>query len=130
MTIARHRSQRLTPLRRHVAAALCYVSFVVAPFSAQQTMGQKHPPRELTGTVTDPGHEPVRGAVVQLEAGDTHAIVTYLTGDDGRYQFHRLNGDQDYRVWVVFRNRHSKTHELSKFDDHADKVINFTIEAF
>lgn len=128
MTIARHHFQRLTPLRRHAAAALCSLALLSAPLSAQ-TMGQQHP-RELTGTVTDPGHEPVRGAVVQLEAEGTHAIVTYITGEDGRYQFHRLNGDQDYRVWVVFRNRHSKTHELSKFDDHTDKVINFTIEAF
>jgi hypothetical protein len=110
-----------------LAAALCSLALFVPPISAQN-MGPQHP-RELTGTVTD-GHEPVRGAVVQLEAENTHAIVSYITGDDGRYQFHRLNGDEDYRVWVVFRKRHSKPHELSKFDSHADKVIDLTIEAF
>jgi hypothetical protein len=127
MTIARHRSYRLTSLRV-CAAALCSLVLAAAPLSAQ-TMGEQHL-RELTGTVTDPGHEPVRGAIVQLEAENTHDIVTYITGEDGHYHFHRLNGDQDYRVWVVFRKRHSKTHELSKFDSHMDKVINFTVEAF
>jgi len=130
MTIARHRFPPIVALHQRSAAALCSLALLAAPLSAQQTMGQQHPFRELTGTVTDPGHEPVRGAVVQLESESNHDIVTYVTAADGHYYFKRLSGDQDYRVWVVFRNRHSKTHELSKFDDHADKVINFTIEAF
>jgi hypothetical protein len=130
MTIARHRLPRIVALHLRSAAALCSLALLSAPLSAQQTMGQQHPFRELSGTVTDPGHEPVRGAVVQLESENTHAIVTYITGEDGRYFFKRLSGDQNYRVWVVFRKRNSKTHELSKFDDHTDKVIDFTIEAF
>jgi len=128
MTIGRLRFHRGTSLRGRAAAAFCCLALIALPLSAQ-TMGQQHL-RELTGTVTDPGHEPVRGAVVQLEAENTHAIVTYITGEDGRYHFHRLNGDEDYRVWVVFRKRNSKARELSKFDSHTDKVINFTIEAF
>jgi hypothetical protein len=127
MTIARNRLSRHTSLPLRLAAALCSLGLIAAPLAAQ-TMGQQHL-RELTGTVTD-GHEPVRGAVVQLEAENTHAIVTYITAEDGTYHFHRLNGDEDYRVWVVFRKRHSKTHEISKFDSHMDKVIDFTIEAF
>ncbi len=92
-------------------------------------MQEHHTLRDLTGTVTD-GHEPLRGAIVQLEAEGSHEVLTYVTEDDGRYHFKRLIGEQDYRVWVVFRKRHSKTHEISKFDDHLDKVINFTIEPF
>jgi len=128
MTIARHRFHRLNSLR--AAAAFCGFVLFAATFCAQQTLGPPHTLRELTGTVTDPGHEPVRGAVVQLEVESSHEVVTYITGDDGRYRFKRLSGDQDYRVWVVFRKRHSKARELSKFDSHTDKVINFTIEAF
>jgi hypothetical protein len=94
-----------------------------------QVMQEHHTLRELSGTVTD-GHEPIRGAIVELEAEDSHAIATYVTEDDGRYHFKRLIGEQDYRVWVVFRKRNSKAHEISKFDDHLDKIIDFKIEPF
>lgn len=92
-------------------------------------MPEPHTLRELSGIVTD-GHEPIRGAIVELEAVGTHDIISYVTEDDGRYHFKRLNSDQDYRVWVVFRKRHSKAREISKFDDHEKKVIDFRIEPF
>jgi hypothetical protein len=129
MDTALHLSHRITHLRRSAAVALCWITLVAFPSSAQ-IMQEHHTLRELSGTVTDPGHEPIRGAIVQLEDEGSHAIITYITEDDGRYHFKRLSGDQDYRVWVVFRKRNSRHHEISKFDDHLDKVINFTIEAF
>jgi hypothetical protein len=102
------------------------------PLSAlpAQPMQTDHHPRTLTGTVTDPQHEPLKGAVVKLQVGDTSTITTYITGPDGRYIFKRLDGNVDYRVWASFRERTSKSREISKFDANMDKEINFTLETF
>ena len=101
----------------------------VLPSSALQSQTDRAP-RTLTGTVTDPHHEPLRGAVVKLQVGDTATITTYITGPDGRYIFKRLDGNVDYKVWATFRERTTKAHEISKFDSKLDKVVDFSIETF
>jgi hypothetical protein len=120
-------SAALHPARTFLAFAAVVCLGLPASLHAQ---AMQHTFRDLSGTVTDPGHEPLRGAIVQLEADGSHDVLTYITEEDGRYHFKRLSGETNYRVWVVFRKRNSKAHEISKFDDHMDKVINFTIEAF
>jgi hypothetical protein len=86
--------------------------------------------RDLTGIITDSGHEPIRGAVVELQNGKTNEIVTYITDASGHYNFKRLDGSTDYQVWVLFRGHRSATHNISKFDDHMAKVINFTVQTY
>jgi hypothetical protein len=108
--------------------ALFTVLPIAAPLSAQLT-GHEHD-RNLSGLVTDPGHEPLRGAIVEIQAGEGTPVESYITGEDGRYHFKRLNSEMDYTVWVIFRKRHSKSKSISKFDSKEDKVINFTIESF
>ncbi len=122
-------SAALHPARALLALAAAACLFTTAKLPAQ-VMAERHTFRDLSGTVTDPGHEPLRGAIIQLEADGSHEVLTYITEADGRYHFKRLSGETNYRVWVVFRKRNSKSHEISRFDDHMDKVINFTIEAF
>ncbi len=112
------------------AAIFCLSVAFSAPTLSAQIMDREHRLRNLSGTVTSPSHEPLRGAVVELQEGEGAEVKSYITAEDGRYHFNRLNSEADYRVWVVFRNRHSKNHEISKFDDHLDKVIDFTIETF
>ncbi len=114
----------------HPAAKLALISALLfAPaLRPQDSLG--NPTRDLSGVVTDPQHEPLRGAIVQLQAGDTPNITSYITGDDGRYRFLRLNGSSDYRVWVKFRNRTSRPRSISKFDSNMHKVIDFTMETF
>jgi hypothetical protein len=99
------------------------------PLAAPEQMSG-HTLRTLTGTVTDPHHEPLKGAVVKLQTGDTSNITTYITGADGRYVFKRLDGNVDYKVWATFRERTSKPREISKFDNNMDKEIDFTLETF
>ncbi len=89
---------------------------------------QQNPPREISGSVHDHGGEPLRGAVVQIEAEDTMAIQSYLTNDRGQYHFHNLRPDADYRIWATFRSRHSTHHELSKFDRKADRTLDLEID--
>jgi len=86
--------------------------------------------RTLSGTVSDPSHEPIRGAIVELRNEGSQALVTYITETNGTYNFKRLDGNADYVVWVVFRGRHSPTHTISKFDSHMEKVINFTVQTY
>lgn len=94
------------------------------PLSAQM---RRPDVRTLNGRIMDSGHEPIRGAVVELRNEDTRAIVSYITDANGRYNFKRLDDDADYEVWVLFRGHRSEMRSISKFDSHMLKVINFTV---
>jgi protocatechuate 3,4-dioxygenase beta subunit len=86
-----------------------------------------HDLRSVTGTVTDHTHEPLRGAVVQLEAEDTLAIESYVTDERGIYHFRNLRPDSDYTLWATFRGEHSKKESMSKFDHKADREIHLVV---
>ncbi len=86
--------------------------------------------RSLSGDITDAGHEPIRGAVVELRNTTTNLIVTYITDERGHYSFKRLDGNADYEVWVQFRGNRSPTRSISKFDSHMVKVIDFTVRTY
>jgi hypothetical protein len=99
---------------------------------APQPMGQMPAPslRDVTGTVTDEGHEPIRGAVVELRNTKTNEVSTYLTDQAGHYTFKRLDGHTDYEIWVIFRGNHSPTRSISMFDNHTAKTIDFKIKPY
>ena len=94
------------------------------PLGAQYT---RTPLRTITGTVTDAGQEPLRGAVVQVEALDTLVIQSYETNESGEYHFRNLRSDADYSVWATFRGNRSKSHGIGKFDHKLDRDIPITI---
>ena len=102
----------------------------VLPLRAQSLTSDDHRTRDVSGLVTDRHHEPLRGAIVQLQQGENPSIVTFITGDDGRYHFLRLDSNLDYRIWVKFRERTSSPRSISKFDDHMHKQIDFEIAPF
>ncbi len=88
----------------------------------------RNPTRTVSGSVTDASKEPLRGAVVQIEAADTLVIQSYVTDERGTYHFRELRSDADYTLWATFRGNRSKTHGLGKFDKQLDRVIPITIE--
>ena len=92
------------------------------PLSAQQSL------RDLSGSVEDAQHEPLRGAVVYLEDQNTHAVLTYITDRSGHFSFKRLRGDIDYGVWAAFRGQESKHRTLSQFDTHTTPLLVLTIK--
>lgn len=107
--------------------------FVVTPavwFGARSLQAQitRNPLRSVTGSVTDGGKEPLRGAVVQIEAEDTMVIQSYVTDERGTYHFRNLRSDADYRVWATFRGHRSKTQEMNKFDHKTDREISLEID--
>jgi hypothetical protein len=125
------RSLRHSALRvSFIAGTIFSLSLAISsnPLHAQTMDGHKL--RNLSGIISSPDHEPLKGAIVELQEGDGAAIKSYITSQNGEYHFNRLNSDADYKVWVVFRTRHSKSKDISKFDDHLDKVIDFTVETF
>ncbi len=84
--------------------------------------------RTVLGTVRDEGGEPLRGAVVEIEAEDSMTIASYITGEKGEFHFHNLRGDADYHVWASFRGHHSKHHEISKLERKPEQDVVLVID--
>jgi hypothetical protein len=85
--------------------------------------------RNLTGTVQDRHHEPLNGAVVEIENENTKGVISYITDRSGRYSFKRIQGEVDYRVWFTYRGQRSGVRELSQFDDHQNATINLVVKS-
>lgn len=116
-----HPTPRALPLAALLIAALLNGAAAQEPASTQ---------RNLSGTVTDPSHEPLRGAVVELQNPANESVESYITDATGHYTFKRLDGQTDYRIWATFRGHRSHTRSISKFDSHLQKVVNFTIRSY
>ena len=117
---------RLRTTARCLVAVLAAGSVMLSvPAGGQKQSGL----RTITGTVTD-GHEPLSGAVVQLQNPGNNSIVSYITDASGSYHFQRLDGQTDFNVWAMFRGHRSGVHAISKFDSHMDKVINLTVKTY
>jgi len=86
--------------------------------------------RTISGIVTDDHHEPLHGVVVELENSSSHQIVSYLTAEDGRYSFKRLDSNTDFQVWATFRGHKSTVHSISMFDSHMQKVIDIVCKTY
>ncbi|NNM65354.1 MAG: carboxypeptidase regulatory-like domain-containing protein [Burkholderiales bacterium] len=124
-------SRTRTQHRWLAAAVVCVVAVALAGALPARAKQMSNPSlRSLSGRVSDTSHEPIRGAIVELRNSNTLEVVTYLTDDNGRYNFKRLDGNVDYEVWVIFRGKPSATRSISKFDSHMVKVINFTVRAY
>ena len=109
--------------RSHWTSVLLSACLWLSPALAQGPANY----RELSGTVTDASHEPLRGAVVQLHNDDTKFTLSFITGKDGHYSFQRTNGDANYHVWASFRSHESAKHSISPFDTNKNKVIDLEI---
>jgi hypothetical protein len=86
--------------------------------------------RNLTGTAQDRHHEPLNGAVVEIENENTKGVISYITDRNGRYSFKRIQGEVDYRVWFTYRGQRSKVRELSQFDDRPNATINLMVKSY
>lgn len=84
--------------------------------------------RNLSGTVTDAQHEPLRGAVVQLENDASEQVTSYITDRAGHFQFKRLDGGSDYTFWATYRSARSKSKHLSMFDTNLSPSTNLTVK--
>ncbi len=91
--------------------------------------GAQGDPRSLTGTVTDHQHEPLKGAVVQVQNESTNAVVSFITDANGTFFFRRLGGDEtDFLVWATYRGHRSKSKELSHFESNRHPDVKIVVE--
>lgn len=113
------------------------------PVTAQIVPQQKNPPlfggekrpkdddgksRSLGGLVRDEQESPAEGAVVQLKDTKSLQVRSFITKEDGTYQFHGLSTEVDYQVKADRRGSTTGVKTLSVFDSRKSAVINLKLE--
>ncbi len=84
--------------------------------------------RNVSGVVSLPDGSPAAGAVVQLKNLKTLQIRSFITQEDGKYQFQNLSTSIDYELIATHRDMASPKRTLSIFDTRLDAVVNLKLE--
>jgi hypothetical protein len=82
----------------------------------------------LFGKVLDRQDNPVVGAIVYLTNTRTHAVKSYIVGQDGTYRFPALSATVDYEVYAQHNKGKSDTKSVSQFDDRSQVYIDLKID--
>src|ERR1700726_2926744 len=107
-----------------IAGALVLVISIAA--HAARDKKDKAQGRLLYGKVLDQQDNPVAGAIVYLTNTRTHAVKTYIVGQDGTYRFPGLS-TVDYEVYAQYNGRKSDPKSVSQFDDRPQVYIDLKI---
>jgi carboxypeptidase family protein len=107
-----------------VAASLLLVLSVAA--HAAPDKKDKAQGRLLYGKVLDRQDNPVAGAIVYLTNNRTHAVKTYIVGQEGTYRFPGLS-TVDYEVYAQYNGHKSDTKSVSQCDDRSEVYIDLRI---
>jgi carboxypeptidase family protein len=110
-------------------ASLVILPFLVISMSAYAAPDKKDQQqgRLLYGKVLDQQDNPVSGAIVYLTNTRTHAVKTYIIGQDGTYRFPGLS-TVDYEVYADYNGRKSDTKSVSQFDDRSQVYVDLKIK--
>lgn len=84
--------------------------------------------RNVSGVVTLPDGSPAAGAVVQLKNLKTLQIRSFITREDGKYQFQNLSTSIDYELIANHHDMESPRRTLTIFDTRLDAVVNLKLE--
>ena len=109
-----------------IAGALVLVISMAA--HAAPDKKEKAQGRLLLGKVLDQQDNPVPNSVVYLTNMRTHAVKTYIVGQEGTYRFPGLS-TVDYEVYAQYNGHKSDTKSLSQFDDRSQVYIDLRIDA-
>src|SRR5271156_2320537 len=112
--------------RRGILLA-CALLAVFSVVSGALDNKDKQQGRLLSGKVLDRQDNPVVSAVVYLTNTRTHAVKTYIVGQDGTYRFPGLS-TVDYEVYAQFNNHKSDARSVSQFDDRSQVYIDLRID--
>jgi len=113
---------------RHAVLLACALLLVIAVAGgAALDKKDKQQGRLLSGKVLDPQDNPVVSAVVYLTNTRTHAVKTYIVGQDGTYRFPGLS-NVDYEVYAQYSGHKSDTRSVSQFDDRSQVYIDLRID--
>src|SRR5437867_240195 len=95
-------------LRQTILAVLLAICFSSAVFS-QKSKPEDAKLRMISGTVTDAQDNAVNGAVVQLKNSKTLQVRSFITQDQGAYQFHGLDPNVDYSLKAEYQGASSQS---------------------
>ena len=107
-----------------VASMVVLLLLMCATASFAQKEG---PTRSVQGAVTNPDETLAVGAVVQLKNMKTLQVRSFITLEDGMYQFFDLSPDQDYELKASFKGATSGPRTLSSFDSRKKAIINLKL---
>jgi hypothetical protein len=83
--------------------------------------------RMVQGVVTDAQDNPLVGAVVQLKNSKTLQVRSFITQENGVYQFHGLDPNVDYLLKADYEGASSPWKTLSSFDSRKQATMNLKI---
>ena len=116
----------LAPKNAHLIAGALLLVIAVAAHAAALDKKDKAQGRLLYGKVLDQQDNPVAGAIVYLTNTRTHAVKTYIVGQEGTYRFPGLS-IVDYEVYAQYNGNKSDTKSVSQFDDRPQVYIDLKI---
>ncbi|MGA2376514.1 MAG: carboxypeptidase-like regulatory domain-containing protein [Candidatus Sulfotelmatobacter sp.] len=110
-------------------AFLVAAAFLLVSVAAHATPDNKDKQqgRLLLGKVLDQQDNPVVGAIVYVTNLRTHAVKTYIVGQEGTYRFPGLS-TTDYEVYAQYNGHKSDTKSVSQFDDRSQVYIDLRID--
>lgn len=114
--------------RAAIWGAVFLVCFASALLSFDKKNAEEEKLRMVQGTVSDAQEKPVVGAVVQLKNVKTLQVRSFITQENGAYQFHGLDPNVDYSLKADYQGASSASRTLSAFDSRKQPVINLKIE--
>jgi Carboxypeptidase regulatory-like domain len=83
--------------------------------------------RALKGTVMDDTGKPLGGALVTLTDTKSNQKRTFITKDDGRYNFDELSFTIDYQLVAKYKELQSEPRKISQYDHRPDIVRILTV---
>jgi hypothetical protein len=116
---------------KFAAAALVLLALAAIPAASQWKRAKdKQDPntRSVQGFVLDEQEKPAGMAVVQLKNTKTLQVRSYISQEDGRYQFHGLSTNIDYELQAERGDLASAVRRLSVFDTRTKAVLNLKLE--
>ena len=117
----------LAPKNAHLIAGALLLVIAVAAHAAALDKKDKAQGRLLYGKVLDQQDNPVAGAIVYLTNTRTHAVKTYIVGQEGTYRFPGLS-IVDYEVYAQYNGHKSDTKSVSQFDDRSEVYVDLRID--
>jgi len=115
-------------IRLPAFTALLLICFASAVFAFQKSKSEDDKLRIVEGSVLDVGDNAIAGAVVQLKNSKTLQVRSFITQQEGSYQFHGLDPNVDYTLKAEYKGASSAVRTLSAFDSRKKPVINLKIE--
>src|ERR1700730_14128700 len=116
-----------TVTRSAIVATLFLTCFASAVLSFDKKDKEDDKLRMVQGVVIDAQDNPLVGAVVQLKNSKTLQVRSFITQENGTYQFHGLDPNVDYLLKADYQDGSSPWKTLSSFDSRKQATMNLKI---